>query len=100
MSRSPSERDDLFSELTSFLADAAEAAIVARVKLRDAVCAFVAAEEARGMSLTTVVQTVKDILRVAEKDATKSPDELALQLVNWCREFHNSSRPIEPAVIS
>ena len=100
MSRSPSERDDLFSELTSFLSDAAEAAIAARVKLRDAVCAFVTAEEARGMSLKTVLQTVKDILRAAEKDATGSPDELAVQLVNWCRELHGSSRPVEAAVIS
>lgn len=100
MSRYSDERDDLFSERTGFLSDAAEAAIAARMKLRDAVCAFVAAEEARGMSLKTVMQTVKDILGAAEKEATKSTDELAVQLINWCREFHKSSRPIEPAVIS
>ena len=100
MNRDPNERDDLFSELTSFLSDAAEAAIAARMKLRDAVCAFVAAEEARGMSLKTVIQAVKETLRAAEKDAIKSPDELAAQLVNWCREFHNAGRPVGPVAIS
>ena len=100
MNRDPSERDDLFSELTSFLSDAAEAAIVARMKLRDTVCAFVAAEEARGVSLKSVIQAVKEILRAEEKDAIKSPDELAAQLVNWCRECHNASRPAGPVAIS
>lgn len=100
MTRHSNEHDSLFSELTSFLSDAAEAAIAARVKLRDAVCAFVVAEEARGISLKAMIQSVKDILSAAEKDATKSTDDLAVQLVNWCREFHKSSRPIEPAVIS
>ena len=100
MSRPSDERDDLLSELTSFLSDAAGAAIAARVKLRDAVCAFVAAEEARGISLKTVIQTVKEILSAAEKNATHSTGDLAVQLVKWCREFHKSTRPMEPAVIS
>ena len=100
MSRDPNERDNPYSEATSVLSEAADAAIAARINLRNAVCAFVAAEEARGISLKTVIQTVKDVLRAAEKDATKSTDELAVQLVNWCREFHKSIRPIGPAVIS
>ena len=100
MSHDSHEQDKLFSELTSFLSDAAEAAIAARIKLRDAVCGFVVAEEARGISLKAVIQTVKDILSAAEKDGTKSTDDLALQLVNWCREFHRSTRRMEPAAIS
>ena len=100
MSRQSDERDNLFSELTGFLSDAAEAAIAARVKLRDAVCAFVRAEEARGISLKAVIQTVKEILSAAEKNASHSTDDLAVQLVNWCREFYKSSRPMEPAVVS
>lgn len=100
MSRDPNERDNPYSEATSFLSEAADAAIAARVKLRDAVCAFVVAEEARGISLKAVIQTVKDILSAAEKDDAKSADDLAVQLVNWCREFHESTRPMVPAAIS
>ena len=100
MSHDSHEQDKLFSELTSFLSDAADAAIAARVKLRDAVCVFVVAEQARGISLKAVIHTVRDILSAAEKDGMKSTDDLAAQLVNWCREFHKSTRPIEPAVIS
>ena len=87
MSASRKERDALLAELTAVLSDKVEAAVKARLALRDAVCAYVAVEQARGIPLAAVVQAVKKILCAAEERVAKATDALAIQLVDWCVEF-------------
>lgn len=57
-----------------------------RIKLRDAVCAFFAAERARGISIAAVQITVEGILKRAEDVAGGETGhrELARQLIEWC----------------
>ncbi|HZI99025.1 MAG TPA: hypothetical protein VFD22_00095 [Gemmatimonadaceae bacterium] len=98
--RNSKEHDALLEELTSVIAEKTEAAIAARMALRDAVCAFVAVEQARGMPISTVIATVKDILAKVQRGVGKVTDELAQQLIDWCVEFHLSRMPTGPAIIS
>ena len=85
---SDNEKKVLLSELTTVLSDKTEAAIADRIALRDAVCHYVEAEHSRGTALAMIIATVKGILKEAEPDAANVPDELAEQLVEWCRQFH------------
>lgn len=78
----------LLGELNIVLSDRTEAAVSDRIALRDAVCLYVDAEQLRGTSLATIIFTMKGILRKAEPDSANVPDELAEQLVEWCRQFH------------
>ena len=88
----------LLIEINTVLSDRTDAAINDRITLRDAVCAYVDAERARGSTLKSILQTVKEILRNAE-DAGASPintaehpgNGLARQLVDWCMEFHRKA---------
>jgi ElaB/YqjD/DUF883 family membrane-anchored ribosome-binding protein len=87
----------LSTEIDKVLSDKAHTATIDRLSLRDAVCAYVAAERATGTTVDTVIQRVKDILRKAEEevasatDATERRDDgLAQQLVVWCVEFHHA----------
>ena len=82
------EYSELLAELTAVIADKTHAASAASIVLRDAVCAYVAAEHLRGTPLESVVETVKQILRKAERGTTRAPTELAQQLIDWCHEFH------------
>jgi hypothetical protein len=93
-------RDALLDEITKALDDNLEGAIAARIALRDAVCAYVAVEQARGMPLATVIQTIKELLGAAEKVATKATDELAMQLIEWCIEFHRRMSGIVPVTVT
>ncbi|HVS59340.1 MAG TPA: hypothetical protein VHE82_01465 [Gemmatimonadaceae bacterium] len=84
----------LLADLNKALSDRTGTATSDRVILRAAVCAYVAAEQARGTTLKSVIQTVEEILREAEQaaasatDATERRDgDLAKQLVAWCVEF-------------
>jgi hypothetical protein len=95
-----SEYDVLFAELTAVLAEKTEAAVEARTTLRDAVCAYVSVEQERGIPLETIIQAVKQLLRAAENDGARTSDALAVQLIDWCVEFHRSSKSPEPAIIS
>ena len=99
MSASRKERDALLAELTVVLSDKVEAAVEARLALRDAVCAYVAVEHARGIPLAAVVQAVKKILSAAEEGVAKATDALAIQLVNWCVEFHRTGGGPSTAVL-
>jgi len=99
-SRNAKEHDTLLAQLKSVLSERTEAAIAARVVLRDAVCAYVAVEHARGVPLTTVIQTVKDILRSAENGSVKASGELAVQLIDWCVEFHGGATRAGPVLVS
>jgi hypothetical protein len=89
----------LLRELHFALAGQVREAEGSRGSLRDAVCAYVEIEHARGSSLAKIIQTVKDILRKAEEAAStatsateRRDDNLAQQLVDWCVEFHRSAR--------
>ena len=95
------EHDALLSELSSILSEKTEEAITARISLRDAVCAYVALEHARGTPLASVIQTVKGILTAAEAEGAKVSEEQAVQLIDWCVECHRPKKaPAKPAVIS
>ena len=93
MKETDTEYWTLLRQLAAELSERTNAAGRDRIALRDAVCAFVAAEHARGTPLGSVIVTVKKILREAEeKNATAAAsDELATQLIAWCREFHRSA---------
>ena len=82
------EYDVLVGELTSVLSERTEAAVADRIALRDAVCRYVDAEQSRGTPLAVIIATVKGILTEAEADSANVPEELAEQLVEWCRQFH------------
>ena len=94
------EYDALLKHLTRVVQDKTETAVEARTELRDAVCEFVGVEQARGMPLSTVIKTVKEILAKVQSGVGKATDELAQQLIDWCVEFHLSKIPIGPAIIS
>lgn len=88
----------LLTELNLAITDRASTAASTRATLRGAVCDYVAVEQARGSSLKTIIQTVKDILKNAEQEALKATDatekkddDLARQLVDWCVEFHHAA---------
>ena len=78
----------LLGELNTVISERTEAAVADRIALRDAVCRYVEAEQSRGTSLSVIIVAVKEILREAEPNSGNVPDELAEQLVEWCRQFH------------
>ena len=90
----------LLARLTDVLAGTTEAAVAARINLRNAVCDYVTGEHARGMPIHKVIQIVKDILRKAEKSGAKATDELAAQLIEWCVEFHRKVGLASPVLDS
>ncbi len=61
-----------------------------RIALRDAVCAYLAAEQARGATVESVVQTVGDILGKAEGSSPEANADLAAQLIDACRGFYRT----------
>src|SRR5512141_3419784 len=85
------EHRALLTQLSTALSEKTKMAIASRIALRDAVCAYVVTETASGVSLESLIQSVKEILRRAEKGAASASDELAQQLVDWCVEFHRSA---------
>jgi hypothetical protein len=90
------EHRALLTQLSTVLSERTKTAIASRIVLRDAVCIYVAAEEANGISLSSIIQTVKDILRNAEEGTASASDELAQQLVAWCVEFHRAAGGLIP----
>jgi len=86
----------LLAELSNVLADRTHDAAKDSIDLRDAVCAYVTIEHARGTPLNGVIGTVKAILRKAEAGATQASNELAQQLIEWCMEFHPGTLPKGP----
>ena len=64
----------------------AHAVISDRAVLRAAVCVYLAAEQARGATVASVVQAVGDILAKAAQGAAHPGRELAQQLVDSCLE--------------
>ena len=94
------EYDALLEHLTAVIAEKTDAAIAARIALRDAVCAFVSIEQSRGMPLSTVIATVREILDRVQRGVGKVTNELAQQLIDWCVEFHQSRIAPAPASVS
>jgi hypothetical protein len=97
--KSQDERQALTAEVHAVLSDKTQKAISDRETLRDAVCVFVTAERVRGTTLKSLIQTVEEILRKAERaaesvtDATEArASALAKQLVDWCMEFQRTAR--------
>ena len=86
--QSDQEYRALLEELNTVLSERTQAAVSDRIALRDAVCQYVEAEHSRGTPLAAIIATVKDILQKAEPDSANVPEELAEQLVEWCRQFH------------
>lgn len=82
------EYGKLLAELSAVIAEKTHEATADSIALRDAVCAYVAAEHSRGTPLASVVETVKQILRKAERETAPAPAQLAQQLIDWCHEFH------------
>ena len=83
---------ELLTQLQQVLADQTQTATNDRIRLRDSVCEYVSAEQARGTPLKGIIFTVRNILRKAEEGSASVSDALARQIINWCIEFH---RPAE-----
>jgi hypothetical protein len=88
----------LLTSINAIITNQVQAATADHIRLRDAVCAYLEVEQARGTTLTRVTQIVEEILRKAEQrepgegDASASRDrDLAQQLVAWCVESRRAS---------
>lgn len=90
------EYGTLLAELSAVITHRTYEASADSIALRDAVCAYVAVEHSRGTPLESVIETVRQILRKAERGTAQAPAELAQQLVDWCREFHPDADDDEP----
>ena len=87
---SKSELEKSLAEVNRVLSARTDAASTDRLDLREAVCAYLVAERARGTSLNDFTRTLKQLLRKAEDVAPAVADELAHQLVDWCMKFRLS----------
>ncbi len=88
----------LLASINAIITDQVQAATADHIGLRDAVCAYLEVEQARGTTLTRVIQIVEEILRKAEQrepgagNASANCDrDLAKQLVAWCVESRGNS---------
>jgi hypothetical protein len=98
------ERAALLFEVRRILVAKTEVATNDRIRLRDAVCEFVFAEQRKGTSLSRMTQVIREILKRAEEDAVASQPEttlvptedLARQLVQWCVQVHRAGGTIVP----
>ena len=81
----------LLTAINEALSARTHAAIGDRVALRNAVCAYLAAEQARGSTVESVIQAVKEILMKADDGAAATNGELAHQLVASCLEFYGTT---------
>jgi hypothetical protein len=102
--KSKKERAALLFEVHRVLVAKTETATADRIRLRDAVCEFVFAEQRKGTSLSRMIQVIREILKRAEEAAAASHPETALtptedlarQLVEWCIQVQRSGGPITP----
>ena len=83
----------VLASINKIVTDQVQAATADRIDLRDAVCAYLEVEQARGTTITRVIQILEEILRNAEQRAERTSEaganlsnELANQLVAWCVE--------------
>ncbi len=83
----------LLANINNVITNQAQTVTGDRIALRDAVCAYLEAEQARGTPRARVIQILEEILRNAEQRAERTSNaganlsgELANQLVAWCVE--------------
>ena len=83
------EYRNLLDQAEKLLTDATNAATHDRIELRDAVCAYLAAEQTKGSSIESVRNSVEAILIRAEVRVGKlnGHKELAKDLVDWCLDY-------------
>jgi len=90
----------LLDEAEKLLTDATNTATHDRVELRDAVCAYLVAEQTKGSSIDSIRTSIEAILiraevRVGKLDGHK---ELARDLLQWCLErSENGNHGSSPA---
>lgn len=73
------------TEVHRALAIETNAAVHDRITLRDAVCAYLSAERARGTSVHSITQTLRAVLGKPDGD-----DDLTHQLIDWCMKLRAS----------
>lgn len=71
------------------LAIETSAAIHDRITLRDAVCAYLSAERAKGTPVHHITQTLRAVLGKSD-EVDGGPDDLAHHLVDWCMKLRAS----------
>ena len=93
----------LLANINKVITDQAQTVTGDRIALRDAVCAYIEAEQARGTPRARVIQILEEILLNAEQRDAGTSDaganlssELASQLVAWCIESRGTgdNRPV------
>jgi hypothetical protein len=82
-----SKLETSLAELNRVLSAETDAASSDRIALRHAVCAYFAAERARGTPLVDFTRTLRQLLRKSVDGGPRVADALALQLVDWCMNF-------------
>ena len=86
----------LLDEAEKLLTDATNTATHDRIELRDAVCAYMLAEQTKGNSIDAIRISVEAILiraevRIGKLDGHK---ELAKDLVDWCLDQNGTGNGI------
>ena len=79
----------LLAEAEGLLSERTNQAIHERIALRDAVCAYLAAERSLGVPLEVIRESIEGILKRAEArlsggNGSDGHRELAQQLIDWC----------------
>ena len=85
----------LLDEAERLLTDATSTALTDRIGLRDAVCAYFAAEQSKGSSIESVRRSIEAILIRAEVRVGKlnGHEALAKELVDWCIDQFGVGKP-------
>ena len=85
----------LLDEAERLLTDATHTALTDRIGLRDAVCAYFAAEQSKGSSIDSVRRSIEAILIRAEVRVGKlnGHEQLAKDLVDWCLDQTEPGKP-------
>lgn len=76
------------AEMEKVLSERATTAMEDRVKLRDAVCAYHAAEKARGTSLSTITARLTAALNKSEEGTLEATAKLVGDLLDWCTRYY------------
>ena len=85
------EYQALLVEAAGLLFERTHEAIHERIALRDAVCAYLAAERSQGVPLELICKSVERILKRAgarspNGDGRDGPHAFAQQLIDWCAQ--------------
>lgn len=91
----PNEYRALLGQAEKLLADSTNHALKDRIELRDAVCAYLEAEQKRGTPLSSVLESVEGILERATLGLGRADghQKFAQQLIDWCLELYPLADP-------